>query len=146
MHVAPRGYSRAPSQQLRTNATNEAFKHDQGKHNGGQGGKGSKGQSLFNLEDCTSALDLFVMLRTTLSPEKRRQMETELEGGRENGNGKPVTITNYSVWLKACFLDHDSANKPECLGASEDSEQDKVSWVASPAVIDVYLTSKTQYN
>ena len=91
MHVAPHGYSRAPSKQPRTN---EAFKPDQGKHNGGQGGKGGKGQSLFNLEDCTSALDLFVMLRTALSPEKRRQMETEVEGGRENGSGKPVTITN----------------------------------------------------
>lgn len=53
-----------------------------------------------------------------------------------------------NVWLKACtfvhFLGHDSANKPESLGASEDSEQDKVSWVTSPTVIDVYLTSKAQ--
>lgn len=96
VRVAPHGYSRTLSQVPRTNATNEASKLDRGKPTSVQEGRGSRGQSKFNLEDCTSALDLFVMLRTSLSPEKRRQMETEDEGGRENGIGEKAIVTNSS--------------------------------------------------
>ena len=112
-----------------------------------------EGQQWLRLEDCTSELDLFVMLRCGFSPTAEREMEVEVQ---DNQRSKTASELEADRILMLCmmvilftltdFPSHDT----NCIGStaspkdSNDSQHTKPSWVLSPTVIDVFLTSKAQ--